>query len=57
MRRIIDEIKSENVPCIVTFADFKKAFDSVKRTIMFRTVGPYICSEKTINAIDTLYSH
>lgn len=41
LRRIIEGLKSKNLSAIITFVDFKKAFDSINREIMFKILAAY----------------
>ena len=36
MRRLIEGVKSRKLPAVLTFIDFKKAFDSVHRGKMLK---------------------
>ena len=45
--RIIEKIKTISV-------DFKKAFDSIKRVVMFKFLPLYGIPEQTISAIEAL---
>ena len=55
LRRILEGCKHKNLPVIATFVDFKKAFDSVDRTAMFKILRNYGVSESISNAIKVLY--
>ena len=39
--RIIEGVKANNLPAIITFIDFKKAFDSIHRLKMMRILKAY----------------
>ena len=41
LRRIIEEIKNHKMKGIITFIDFRKAFDSIDRKRMFKILLPY----------------
>ena len=41
LRRVIEEVKANNLPAIITFIDFKKAFDSIHRAKMIRILKAY----------------
>ena len=41
LRRILDGAYSQNIPIFITFVDFKKAFDSIVRTMMFAILRHY----------------
>ena len=47
------------LPLIVTFADFKKAFDSIDSSVMFSVLRPYGIPETLamVNAIQVLYTN
>ena len=55
LRRLFEGAKSRNIPLYVTFIDFKKAFDSINRVMMFAILRHYGIPEKIVNAIKTLY--
>lgn len=40
-RRIIEEVKNYNLPAVISFIDFKEAFDSIHRGKMFRILQAY----------------
>ena len=56
LRRIIEGVKSRNMPAVLTFIDFKKAFDSVHRGKMFRILAAYGIPEQIISLIELMYS-
>ena len=41
LRRVIEEVKANNLPAIVSFIDFKKAFYSIHRAKMIRILKAY----------------
>ena len=42
---------------LVTFVDFKKAFDSINNNMMFAILLHYGITKKTVNAIRVLYNN
>ena len=57
LRRIIEGIKERNLPAILTFIDFKKAFDSVHRGKMLKILTAYGIPEQLVKAIGTMYEN
>ena len=55
LRRIIEEVKRNNLKAIITFVDFKKAFDSIHRGKMMKILRAYGIPEVLVNAISVLY--
>jgi len=41
LRRLIEEVKSNNLPAVLLFLDFRKVFDSVHRDKMFFILKAY----------------
>ena len=56
IRRILEGVKSTNIPVVFTFIDFKKAFDSVPRAKMIKILRSYGIPDKIVNAIETSYA-
>lgn len=57
IRRIIEGFKDMQIPFIMTFIDFKKAFDSVDRNCMWDILRNYGIPIKMVNAIRHLYNN
>jgi len=57
LRRIIEAFQSHQLPLIISFIDFKKAFDSINRNVMFSILRHYDVPEITVNAISALYNN
>ena len=57
LRRIIEAFGSYQLPLIITFIDFKKAFDSINRSVMFSILRHYGIPEVIVNAISVLYNN
>ncbi len=55
LRRIMDGADSEKLPIFITFIDFKKAFDSIDRPMMFAILRHYGIPEKIVEGIRVLY--
>ena len=57
IRRIIEGVKNHNQPAVITFIDFKKAFDSIQRGKMIKILHAYGIPEKLVHAIETMYQN
>ena len=57
LRRIIEGLKSNNLSAIITFVDFKKAFDSINREIMFKMLAAYGIPQSIVDAIAIIYDN
>ncbi|XP_033127478.1 uncharacterized protein LOC117125175, partial [Anneissia japonica] len=57
LRRIMESFKEYQLPLIVTFVDFKKAFHSINRTVMFAVLRHYGIPETVVKAIQVLYNN
>ena len=55
LRRIIEGIRSNNLPAIITFIDFKKAFDTIHRGRMLKILKAYGIPDQLTNAIADIY--
>ena len=51
IRRLIEGVKSNNLTAVLTFIDFKKAFDTIHRGKMLKILTAYGISEQLVNAI------
>ena len=47
----MDGAFSQNIPLFITFVDFKKAFDSIDRDMMFAILQHYGIPDKIVSAI------
>ena len=57
LRRIMEGFKEYQLPLTVTFVDFKKAFDSINRSVMFSVLRHYGIPSPVVNAVQALYSN
>ena len=57
LRRIIEEVKKNNLKAILVFVDFKKAFDSIHRGKLMKILEAYGIPEKLVKAIAVLYRY
>ena len=55
IRRIIEGVKNKNLPAVLVFIDFSKAFDSIHREKMKEILIAYGIPGETVNAIMMLY--
>ena len=55
IRRILEGVKSKNLPLTLLFIDFSKSFDSIKRNKMEQILQIYGIPTETIEAIMMLY--
>ena len=56
IRRILEGVKSKNIPIVFTFIDFKKAFDSVHRGKMIKILSSYGIPDNIVNTIEASYA-
>ena len=56
LRRIIEEVKANNLPAALTFIDFKKAFDSIHHGKMLKILKAYGIPPRLLKAIGSMYS-
>ena len=57
LRRIIEGVKANHLPAIITFIDFKKAFDSIHRGKMMQILRAYGIPPNLLRAIDKMYTN
>ena len=57
LRRIIEGVKGNNLKAILTFIDFKKAFDSIHRGKMMRILKAYGIPPNLLSAIEKMYTN
>ena len=57
LRRVIEGVKAKNLPAIILFIDFKKAFDSIHCKKMIKILKAYDIPEKLSAAIAKLYEN
>ena len=57
LRRIMEGFREHQLPLIATFVDFKKAFDSINRSVIFSVLRHYGIPETLVNAIQVLYTN
>ena len=57
LRRIVEEMRNANKEMTIVFVDFKKAFDSIDRSVMFEILELYGLPTEIINAIKVLYTN
>ena len=55
LRRIIEEVKKNNLTAVLCFIDFRKAFDSVDRGIMLKILKAYGIPPNLLRAIGNMY--
>ena len=56
LRRLLEAADEYRLNLIVSFADFKKAFDSINRQVMFAILRYYGIPAKVVSAIASLYA-
>ena len=55
LRRIVEELKNHKKEAVISFIDFRKAFDSINRDRMFQILQAYGIPETVVNAIKVMY--
>ena len=57
LRRVLEGFRDYQLSLVVTFIDFKKAFDSINRKVMFAVLRHYGIPEAVVNAISVLHKN
>ena len=57
LRRIIEGVKANNIKAVMTFIDFKKAFDSIHQGKMMRILKAYGIPPNLLQAIKKMYTN
>ena len=57
LHRIVDELKTHDMEAILTFIDFRKAFDSIDRGRMFQILIAYGIPPDIVAAISVMYEN
>ena len=57
LRRLIEGIKSKKLTAVLTFVDFRKAFDSVHRGKLMEVLYAYGVPNEIVSAINILYTN
>ena len=55
LRRVMEGAKHKNLPCVLRFTDFRKAFDHISRDRMFKTLTAYEIPSNIVSAVRVLY--
>ena len=55
LRRIVEELKNHDKEAVITFIDFRKAFDSINRERMFEILRAYGIPSSVVDAIHIMY--
>ena len=56
LRRLIEGIKDKNLSAIITFIDFKKAFDTIHRGKLMKILKAYGIPDRFVRAIEVMYT-
>ncbi|XP_059833956.1 uncharacterized protein LOC132398475 [Hypanus sabinus] len=56
LRRIIKKVKKNNLPAVLTFIDFRKAFDSIHRGEMLKILKAYEVPDHLLRTIESSYT-
>ena len=55
LRRLIEGVKEHQLPAVITFIDFKKAFDTIHRGKMLKILRAYGIPDRLVEAISSIY--
>ena len=56
LRRLIEGVRGYNLPCILTFIDFRKAFYTIHWGMLIEILRAYCVPDKMIEAVEATYS-
>ena len=56
LRRLLEGVRANNLSCVLTFIDFRKAFDTIHRGKLMEILRAYGVPEKIVSAIAATYS-
>lgn len=56
LRRILEGAKAKNLSAVMTFIDFRKAFDSIHRGILMKILRAYGIPDTIVNLIERMYT-
>ena len=57
IRRLIEGVKSKQLPAVLTFIDFRKAFDSIHRGKLMDLLLAYGVPKQVVSALEVLYTN
>jgi hypothetical protein len=57
LRRLKVGVREKKLPAVLTFIDFKMAFDSISRSKMFKIFKAYGILPNLLNAINDVYTN
>ena len=57
LRRIVEELKNHDMEAVLTFSDFRKAFDCIDRSRMFQILESYGIPPDVVAAIRVMYEN
>ena len=55
LRRLLEGVQARKLPAVITFVDFRKAFDSIHRGKMCKILSAYGIPAKIVSAINNMY--
>ena len=57
LRRLIEGVKQKNLTAVITFVEFKKAFDLIHRGKLMKILWAYEIPDKIVQSISDMYSN
>ena len=57
LRRLVEELKNHQKEAVLLFIDFKKAFDSIDRNVVFKILEAYGIPPEIVEAIRIMYTN